>query len=94
MDSTINAKQLRLELPSLVKRVQKGERFTARGTGLSCFFFLGARHLLPQQLPQQVHPGSQLQAQLGQSQQQSSVVMFTSSKEKMRVSNVFQWFQS
>jgi len=62
-------------------RTEKGESLFAL-LGLFCFFFVGARHLLPQQLPQQVPPGSQLQAQLGQSQQQSSVVMFASSKER------------
>jgi prevent-host-death family protein len=41
MERTINAKQLRLELPDLVRRVQRGERFTVLYRSRPAFRIVG-----------------------------------------------------
>jgi prevent-host-death family protein len=41
MERTINAKQLRLDLPELVRRVQRGERFTVLYRSRPAFRIVG-----------------------------------------------------
>ena len=66
METTINVKQLRLELPDVVRRVQRGERFTVLYRSRPAFRIVGVNAMDADLVPLDADPIYQADA-LGRS---------------------------
>lgn len=66
METTINVKQLRLELPDVVRRVQRGERFTVLYRSRPAFRIVGVNAMDVDRVPLDADPIYQADA-LGRS---------------------------